>query len=157
MHATRRWYPVPLFAAMLSACAPAHVENRQPLGTPSPESEPGRDWVTVLRISDASHEVDARSVVPGTNGTFALRYRVRMPPYTNPGGERFDRVEGLAEYDCTGRRERTGFTELKLGSTVLRSWAGTGRWERVSGNRREVFRSICAYGGSRGNGTAGSS
>jgi hypothetical protein len=80
-----------------------------------------------------------------------------MPAFTNPAGERIDRLEQVVEYDCTGGRERNGTMEVKLGSVVVRSAAGTGRWERVSGKRREVFRSICAYVSSRGNGTAGSS
>lgn len=154
MHVAPRWYTGHLVAAMLSACAPAQVENQAPRAVPSPDPEPGRDWVTLTRIHDASHEIDARSVVRGANGTFTLRYRARMPAFTNPAGERIDRIEELVEYDCAGGRERTRTSEVKLGSAVVRRGATTGEWSRVTGPHREVFRSICAYVGTLHRGPA---
>lgn len=145
MHVAPRRYTGHVVAAMLSACAPAQVENQPPRAVPSSEPEPGRNWVTLTRISDASHEIDARSVVPGANGTFTLRYRARMPAFTNPVGERIDRFEGVVEYDCTGGRERTRTAEVKMGSDVVRRETTTEEWSRVTGPHREVFRSICAY------------
>lgn len=102
MHVAPRWYTGHVVAAMLSACAPAQAENQPPRAVPSSEPEPGRNWVTLTRISDASHEIDARSVVPGANGTFTLRYRARMPAFTNPVGERIDRFEGVVEIRLHG-------------------------------------------------------
>jgi hypothetical protein len=139
-----------ILAALLAAgaaAAAAQTGAASSPGMPAPSASPdtAHDWISLHRLLGASHEIDTRSIIRLSDGSWRVLYRVVDEPFTNPAGERMDRIDALTDFDCEhGREQHRNFTIL-LGSDTVRTSPAKGRWSRPSGPHRQVFERICAY------------
>lgn len=133
---------LPLVVSSACATVPSPAAAPSAEGGSAPEA-----WYPVHTINDTVHSIDTLSLVKSGDNRFRVRYRGLLErPMTNPAGERFDRLQGIREYDCDRMRERSLSFEMLLGTHRIREERYTGEWEFARENPAgDMLRSACAY------------
>ncbi|HEX8694392.1 MAG TPA: surface-adhesin E family protein [Longimicrobium sp.] len=102
-------------------------------------------WQEVHHVGGAAHSIDVGGVVPLGPSRYRVLYRMSLAsPTSNPAGQRFDRLQGLKEYDCEQMRERSLTFEMYSGERRIQGSRDPGEWETPSGPAGDVLRAVCA-------------
>ena len=110
------------------------------------EGMPGEGWTQFLQRPGARHEVDSLAFMRLDSGVYRFAHRFTLDqPFTNPAGERFDRIETISEYDCAGGRYRDQTVRLNLGERLMRQVPLPFDWAEPDSSFREVFDRTCSF------------